>query len=87
MKEHVCSLNGTHMVQTTSRKMLKAVKLSHQNYTKQKEREETKRRQLQLITKRNMQDQYDKKAMLVREAQQKLDEKEKQLEIKKKAEL
>ena len=86
MKEHARSLGGAHMVPTTSRDMLKAVKSSHQNYIKRKEKEQAEKRQLQLITERNAQEQSDNEAMLSRESLQKqrLDEKEKQLEIKEK---
>ena len=66
--------------------MLKAVKSSHQNYIKRKEKEQAEKRQLQLITERNAQEQSDNEAMLSRESlrKQRLDEKEKQLEIKEK---
>ena len=66
--------------------MIKAVKSSHQRYVERKEREQAEKYQLQLISERNVQDQFDKEAMLAREAQrkQRLDEKEKHLEKKEK---
>ena len=65
--------------------MIKAVKSSHQRYVERKEREQAEKYQLQLISERNVQDQFDKEAMLAREAQrkQRLDEKEKHLEKEK----
>ena len=69
MKEHARSLGGAHIVKTTSHDMLKAVKSSRQLYVQQKEREQAEKYQLQLISERNVQDQFDKEALLAREAQ------------------
>jgi len=81
MKEHARSVGGAHMVHTTSKEMLKVVRLSHQTYLKRKEQEAAEARQQRLTAELNQQEDQEIQDSMDKEAERnkRLDEREKTL--------